>query len=195
MFGAYEKNQKELIIEKDRSWASEIYLLNKILGKDPKILSPVRSIPEIIASFMIISEKIGATSKIEDEIRLSNRESNPWTLSRVIWEKYVYPNWVNFKVGYEERPECFFLIDYNDLVSRPQDTMDDVFEYLGVPQIEISTENLKNKSPENDAVYGMPGLHFIRPNLKRTSPPAKEILGEDCYDFWNEKKLDFWVRG
>jgi hypothetical protein len=68
-------------------------VLRRILGTDPQIIAPVRSIPEIIASFMLISQKIGAKSKIEDEVALANRESNPWTLSRVIWERYIYANY------------------------------------------------------------------------------------------------------
>jgi len=38
----------------------------------------------------------------------------------------------------------------------------------------------------------MPGLHYIRPELKRVSPPAEEILGEECFEFWQSKTLEFW---
>jgi hypothetical protein len=51
---------------------------------------------------------------------------------------------------------------------------------------------LVNPNKENDAVYGMPGLHDVKPELKRTSPPAWEVLGDECYDFWRNQKLEFW---
>ena len=195
LFGAYENVTKPVIIEKDRGWSGEVAVLQKILGEKPKIVSPVRSIPEIIASFMLISEKIGAKSKIEDEVRLANRESNPWTLSRVIWEKYVYSSYQPFKAAYEANPECFFLIEYDDLVADSQGTIDLLCEYLGVAPITLEKTNLKNPNPENDAVYGMPGLHYIRPELKRVSPPAREVLGEECFDFWASQNLEFWRNG
>jgi hypothetical protein len=195
LLGAYDGIEKKVIVEKDRGWSGEVATLKKILGEDPKIISPVRSIPEIIASFMLISEKIGAKSKIEDEVALANRESNAWTLSRVIWERYVYANYRVFKAGYEANPECFLLIEYDDLVENSQGIVDLLCEYLGVASITLEKTNLKNPNPENDEVYGMPGLHYIRPELKRVSPPAIEVLGKECFEFWSQKQLEFWRGG
>jgi sulfotransferase len=195
LLGAYENVDKTVIIEKDRGWAGEVAVLRKILGTDPQIIAPVRSIPEIIASFILISQKIGAKSKIEDELAIANRESNPWTLSRVIWEKYIYSNWKLFKAAYEAHPECFLLVEYDDLVSNPNRTMKLVYTYLDVSHWAPSKSNLENPHPENDSVYGMKGLHDIRPTLERTSPPAEKILGVDCFNFWQSKKLEFWRDG
>jgi hypothetical protein len=68
-----------------------------------------------------------------------------------------------------------------------------VYTYLDVPHWAPSKSNLENPNPENDTVYGMPGLHFIRPELKRVSPPTEEILGKDCFEFWSSKNLEFWL--
>ena len=192
LYGAYENVDKEVVIEKDRGWAKNVQLVKKLTGQDPQILSPVRPIPEIIASFITISQKIGKQSKIEDELKQLNRESNPWTLSRIIWEKYVYSSWNGFKTGYESNPECFLLLKYDDIVSKPKETMGLICTYLDVEPWAPSTTGLKNPNPENDAVYGMPGLHDVKPELKRTSPPAWEILGDECYEFWANKNLEFW---
>jgi sulfotransferase len=192
LFGAYENIDKTVIIEKDRGWAGEIPVLKRILGEDPRVIAPVRSIPEIIASFMLISKKIGAKSKIEDEVALANRESNTWTLSRVIYEKYIYANYKVFKAAYEAYPECFLLVEYENLVKKPKEVMSLICIYLDVTPWTPTTTSLKNPNPENDVVYGMKGLHDIRPTLERTSPPAWEVLGEKCYEFWCSKNLEFW---
>lgn len=190
--GAYEGVDKPLILEKNRGWSESIDLLRDVLGCEPKILAPVRDIPEIIASFILISRKVGPNSKIEDELALLGRESNSWTLSRVIWEKYVYANWKVFKTGYEHSPENFHLVDYNRLVTEPQKVLREVYSFLDLSYQEPETDNLTNSNPENDAVYGLPGLHYIRPQLQRTSPSAEEVLGQDCYEFWQSKNLEFW---
>jgi sulfotransferase len=193
LYGAYERISKEVVVEKDRGWAGNVALIRKLTGCEPKILSPVRPIPEIISSFILLSNKIGATSKIEDEVRLTGRESNPWTLSRVIWEKYVYADWQTFKTGYEQDPDCFLLLDYENIVTKPRETMNTICIYLDIPPWSPTTTGLVNPEPENDAVYGMPGLHTVKSELKRTSPPAWEVLGEECYSFWVKRKLEFWL--
>jgi sulfotransferase len=195
LHGAYEHIAEEIVVEKDRGWAGDVALIRKITGCEPQILSPVRSIPEIIASFMLISRKIGKQSKIEDEVRLANRESNAWTLSRVIWERYIYTSWKVFKAGYETNPECFLLLEYDDIVNKPKKTMGLICTYLDVSPHAPSTTGLKNPNPENDSVYGMPGLHDVKSELKRTSPPAWEVLGDECYEFWASKNLEFWRDG
>ena len=192
LYGAYEHVTEEVVVEKDRGWAADISLIRRLTGEEPRIISPVRPIPEIIASFVLLSRKIGANSKIEDEIRLANRQSNAWSLSRVIWEKYIYSSWRTFRAGYEAHPECFLLLDYDEIVSEPKKTMALLTTYLDVAPWAPSTTNLKNPNPENDRVYGMPGLHDVKPELKRTSPPAWEVLGDECYDFWRSQKLEFW---
>ena len=193
--GAYEHVAEEVVVEKDRGWAGDVALIRKLTGCDPRILSPVRSIPEIIASFIIISRKIGTTSKIEDELRLAGRESNVWTLSRIIWEKYIYASYKVFKAGYEQDPDCFLLLDYDNIVNKPEETMGTICKYLGVKPLKPATTGLVNPNPENDAVYGMPGLHTVKSELRRTSPPAWEILGDECYSWWEDRKLEFWKRG
>ena len=193
LLGAYEHVAEDIVVEKDRGWAGDVSLIRRLTGSDPKILSPVRPIPEIIASFMLISKKIGKQSKIEDEVRLANRESNAWSLSRVIWEKYIYSSYRTFKAGYEQDPDCFLLLEYEDIVTRPEETIGVISEFLHIPHFVPATTNLVNPNEENDAVYGMPGLHTVKPTLKRTSPPAEEILGTECCEFWRSQKLEFWV--
>ena len=195
LFGAYEAIREEIVIEKDRGWANDVELLRRLTGSNPKILSPVRPIPEIIASFMLVSQGIGKQSKIENELRLAGRESNPWTLSRIIWEKYVYASWRMFKAGYEANPDCFLLLEYGDIVTKPKETVGAICEYLRVEPLVPTTTGLVNPNPENDMVYGLKGLHDVKPVLKKTSPPAWEILGDECYELWHSRKLEFWECG
>lgn len=195
LLGAYEHVTEEVVVEKDRGWAADVALIRKLTNCEPRVLSPVRPIPEIIASFILLSKKIGATSKIEDEVRLAGRQSNPWSLSRIIWERYIYANWKVFKAGYEQDPDCFLLLEYEDIVTKPRETMALICTYLDVEPWVPATTGLVNPNPENDAVYGMPGLHTVKPVLQRTSPPAWEVLGEECFEFWQSQKLEFWKAG
>lgn len=190
--GAYENCDGKTVIDKNRSWPKHIDLIEKTLRTRPKIIATVRSLPDILSSFTLIANKIGPNSKILTEITQSKREINPWSLTRVLWEKYIYETWRDFKSGYENFPDCFHLIEYDDLVSDPQKTLKKTYEFIGVDPIQTQTGDLSNPNPEKDSVYGLPGLHFVRPDLKRTSPPAIEVLGESCHNFWKKQELEFW---
>lgn len=193
MNGAYEHvDDDKIVVEKDRGWAKNISKLSNIIKYKPKIIATVRPVEEIISSFILLSKKIGRKSKIDDEVRLLNRDVNNCNRSRIIWEKYVYDSWKTFKTGYEYDPSCFLLLNYDDIVCNPQQVIDDVSVFLRVESFKVNTTELCNPRPENDEVYGLPGLHDIRNELKRTSPPAIEVLGENLYNDWNKKKLNFW---
>lgn len=192
LYGSYEHVVKEMVLEKDRGWAQDTELLQHVLKVKPKMLATVRPIPDIISSFIVLSRRIGTKSKLEDELRETGRSSNSWTLSRIVWEKYIYSNWRAFKTGYEKNPEFFLLVNYDNLVDKPDKTMEEVCSYLGVDYCKPKAKGLVNPNPENDAIYGMPGLHEVRADLRKTSLPAQEVLGEDCYQFWKDLDLEFW---
>ena len=190
--GAYESYPQSIIVEKDRGWAKDVSITAKVIGETPKIIAPVRSLPDIIASFVLVARKAGISSKIYEEVITAGREINSWSLSRIIWEKYVYHSWRDMKASYEAHPECFHLVEYDGLLGNTGAVMGDIYNFIGVNPISTETKNLINPHPENDTVYGLKGLHDVRSELKRTSPPAWEILGDSCYSFWCEKNLEFW---
>ena len=194
LYGAYQHiDETKVIVEKDRGWSGNISKLTTIIQEKPKIIATVRPVEEIITSFILLSKKIGRTSKIDDEVRALNRDVNNTNRTRIIWEKYIYANWKTFKIGYEYDPSCFLLLNYDDIVSEPQATINKISEFLNVDTFDVQTGNLFNPRPENDSVYGLPGLHHVREELKRTSPSAQDVLGEELYNFWNEKNLNFWL--
>ena len=193
MTGAYQHVEADkIVVEKDRGWATDISKLSKIIQDKPKIIATVRPVEEIISSFILLSKKIGRKSKIDDEVRSLNRDMDNCNRARIIWEKYIYPSWKTFKIGYEYDPSCFLLLNYEDTTSNPQEVINKISSFLEVDNFEVKTSGLYNPRPENDEVYGLPGLHHVRGELKRTSPPAVEVLGEELCNIWRNKQLSFW---
>ena len=193
MTGAYQHVEEDkIVVEKDRGWAGNISKLSKLIQDKPKIIATVRPVEEIITSFILLSKKIGRKSKIDDEVRALNRDMDNTNRARIIWEKYVYANWKTFKIGYEYDPSCFLLLNYEDITSHPQHVIDKISSFLEVDSFKVKTSGLYNPRPENDEVYGLPGLHQVREELKRTSPPAEEVLGKELCETWRQKRLNFW---
>ena len=54
LYGAYEHVTEEVVVEKDRGWAANVDLIRHLTNEEPRIISPVRPIPEIIASLPFI---------------------------------------------------------------------------------------------------------------------------------------------
>lgn len=195
LLGAYsDVDEGKIIVEKDRGWASNLPRLRRLLGSDPKIIATVRPVTEIISSFILLSDKLGGKGKI-DEIALERGKPGDNRMrARIIWDQYIYPNWRTLKAGWECDPDCFLLLSYDDIVSRPQETMGRICTYLHIEPFGIETQGLSNPNPENDAVYGLPGLHDVRTKLERASPSATEVLGEELYERWMSRDLDFWTK-
>lgn len=191
--GHYRNIPKHTVLDKSRLWSKYVPLLEKTLKEKPKVIATVRPVTEIITSFMVLANKIGPHSQVHETVRQEGRQINEWSLSRVIWERYIYADWRSLKIGLENRPENFLVIDYDDIVTIPHETMNCISEFLGVPTIDFSTKDLSNPVPENDSIYGMPGLHTVRPTLNKVSKKPVDVLGRDCCGFWEDKHLDFWT--
>jgi hypothetical protein len=84
------------------------------------------------------------------------------------------------------------LLTYDEITTQSQQTIDKISSFLEVDSFDVKTTGLYNPRPENDAVYGLPGLHDVRKELKRTSPPAEEVLGQELYQTWSDRRLNFW---
>ena len=189
----YDHVAEPYVLEKDRGWANDCPLLETLLGEPPRIVATTRRVSETIASFCLIADRVGPSNKIDEEVRDAGREVSSWTRSRIIWEKYLYTNWRTFKAGYESHPDCFLLVDYEDIVNDPKRTVNLIHTYFDLGCSGVRPTKLVNPSPENDAVYGIPGLHDVRPTLERTSPPPEEVLGAEVCAYWDKQKLEFWA--
>ena len=97
-----------------------------------------------------------------------------------------------FKSGFDNYPDRFLLINYEEIVLHPQKTMDRVCSFLEQPKYKVNFENIVDHMPEQGRIDGVPGLHAVHSSLKRHSPQAVEVLGQDCYDYWTKQNLEFW---
>lgn len=190
--GHYQHIKKHTVLDKSRMWSGHIPLLVRSFGEKPKVIATVRPVTEIITSFMTLANGIGPNSQVHESVRKEGRDINEWSMSRIIWERYIYKDWRRLKVGLENFPECFLLIDYSNIVAEPHKTVGRISNFLGVPMVDFDTDHLSNPVPEKDAIYGMPGLHTVRPTLEKVSEKPEKVLGTDCYEFWVNKKLEFW---
>jgi sulfotransferase len=80
----------------------------------------------------------------------------------------------------EGKQRFMHFIEYSDLMTRPKETMQAIYDYLEEPYFEHDFENIENIHREDDArIYGLADMHEVRGRLGKTSPDPASVLSED----------------
>jgi sulfotransferase len=98
----------------------------------------------------------------------------------------------------EGREKQVHLIEYDDLINQPEETMKKIYDFLGEEYFQHNFESIENIHRENDQmVYGLPDMHDVRSTLSKVSAKPEEVLSEatlaKCVgaEFWRTLTRDF----
>ncbi len=86
---------------------------------------------------------------------------------------------------FSEYKDCFHLVEFDSLITNTQDTLDKVYDYLGIERFTHDLNNIKALEEEGD--YGLTGLHTLKSKLdsknsrKDTEDAFKEFAD---WEFW-----------
>ena len=201
MDGYYSDIDAEVIVDKSRGWMTGPDIFGALELDDPKIVLTVRSFDEIITSFLKVIDK---SLKSADGTRLNfvdkalAMQDLPMTDENRI-KHMISGNGVVGRASDGLRramevlnPEHYMIVEYNDLVSNNQQTMDKIFEFYGVESIEINSNEVE-AYPENDyQVYGVEGLHDIRSKVENTADDPKDWIPQELLEEIQSGKFEFW---
>jgi sulfotransferase len=83
------------------------------------------------------------------------------------------------------------FVDYNDLISDPEETLQKIYEFLEEEPYEHDFSNILNKHEESDLnTYGLADMHKVRKELKKTSANPKDVLPPSILGRY--KQMEFW---
>ena len=178
MVGAkYAPHAGKVVIDKSRGWPTPVVMdtMEKVLGAKPRIIATVRPIAECVASFVRLIDP-------DDVVEFCK--------SHYVMQ-HMRDSYDALKAGYAAAPENFLFVEYDGMMEDPARQLRRVYEFLGLPHFAHSFDNIVNPSPERDEeVWGIPGLHSIRPALRKTALPPLEVLGPKLCQFY--QKGQFW---
>lgn len=196
--------EKPVIIDKNRSWVNRPHYISGYFGIEPKIICPVRSIEEILTSFISMHKRNpyevnGKINFIDDMLVRTNTpltdENRCMFLGSdngILGQSYNALK----QLVVEGRESILCFIEYDDLIQKPQETMQKIYDFLDEEPFEHDFEKLENQNQENDAaIYGIEDMHSVRKKLEKTSPSPDKILPESILnqcqglEFWRELKL------
>jgi sulfotransferase len=195
----YSDRQEPVIFDKNRSWTIRMEYIPGYFDITPKVLCPVRDISEILTSFisMIRRNPYQVDGKINFIDEMLIKSNIPLTDDNRC-EFLASPNGILGqsvqglqKALMEGYDNSIHLIEYKDLVNKPKETMEKIYEFLGEEPFDHTFDNLQNINRENDGkIYGFADMHEVRPELKSTSTNPEEVLSEEILE--KCRGTEFW---
>jgi sulfotransferase len=163
----YYKNrlnqEHKVVLDKCRAWVSpsNIELLKQYIEPNVKIIVLERSLTDILKSFMKLYQKNNwSEEKINETLKaLLEPNADPIMTS--------YEAIQQAKQNIEKYRENLLFIQYEDLVNKPEETIQSIYTFCGWPAYAHQfTDIIKNpENKENDEFYQLKDFHHIRPTL------------------------------
>lgn len=169
----YSDIDKPVIFDKNRSWPLYINYIENYIGQSAKIICTMRGMKEVLLSFLKIIHKNfdGIKFNPYDEQVILNQmdltDTNRCNMilrnhSNVV-ESIENVRWA-FNNGLGDR---LLLIDYNKLVSEPESSLRDVYDFLGEQYYPHDFINIENNNIIDDGIYNLTGLHDVRQRVEK----------------------------
>jgi len=196
----YLDRTESIILDKSREWAIQEYfnVLLRNMNEDPKVVLTVRNVTDILASFIyMIYQNPQSPSFIDQEIQARQEFNFYRPIDDIRCDHLMRPKGLIDNALYgiafaelEENKEYFYIIEYEDLINNTKQTIDGVYEFLELESYDHDFTNIVNLAPEDDRVYGLRGLHDVRPKISRREINKEEILSP--YVLNKYSGLEFW---
>jgi len=180
MTGYYHNCAYPNVIDNNRGWTAYIELLEMVLGEQVKLLVPVRSPREILASLELRWRHTVQTHHFEggDFFKMQTVAGRCAYWSQADQVFGLAYNRIKDVIarGYRDR---LFFVDYDTFTVTPLVVVQHIYEFLELPlyaehnpDLVVVTEDI------NDRAHAFNNLHAIRPKIKPRQSCWEEVLGE-----------------
>ena len=198
--GYYSDTDRPNVIDKSRSWAIQEHfnVLKRNLPYEPKIILTVRTITDILASFIsLVNKNPGSPSFMDLEIQARQdfhfyRPVNDIRCDHLMRPKGLVDDSL-YGIAFamlEENRNNFHLVEYEDLLHNPNRTLDGIYKFLELPRFEHDLDNIAQELKEDDKVFGLEGMHDVRPSLSPRKINTEKILSP--YVLNKYSNMEFW---
>lgn len=172
---------KPFIVDKSRGWNMYMDVLKKIYNK-PKIICMVRHPFGILGSMEkayrknphINKQAVNTVNWAEMRGTTVNKRIDGWLDSQPVGLALdrlydaILRGWTN--------AEDILFVRFEDLTTKPEETMKKIHWYLEIPDYDYDFKNIKQVTEENDDLYGIYGDHKIRSEIKPVEDDYVQIL-------------------
>jgi sulfotransferase len=189
----YFNTPQNIIIDKSRGWVNQIQHIKDYITSEPKIICPVRSIHDILSSFLNLIYNSKTTSfidqnLIQNNIEISNDNRCEYLMSP---QGIIGQSYYALQQAVKKNNEKYLLfVEYDDLVKNPQQELNRIYEFLELPLYSHNFENIIPKVNENDTVYHLENMHTVRSKVEKVHRDNSKYLSEYIMNKYNH--MEFW---
>jgi hypothetical protein len=194
----YSHKKEKYIIDKNFSWLDgHPYVILKNHLKNPiRVICPVRDVLGILASWNRLCEK-DPNNNHDKEIRKNYKDKRPMADRRAEFfmtlgdEKNGILNGIeNLKrILYPEFKDNILLVDYDDLTQDTLNTIDQIYNFLGIEKFDHDFNNISNPNLHKDT-WGIKDHHKVKPTIQREEDDYSKIFSKDTIKKYSG--LEFW---
>lgn len=194
----YEDVEKPIIIDRQKDWGmpENLNLIKKYITNEPKIIITVRDILEILASFISLNSDLLKADVVTNNAFSNMYRSNEDCICEYLMQMGSVIDRSLVSVASAVHPdnkENFHIVEYNDLVLNPQETMSGIYKFLDLPDYQHDFNNIEKLEVDDDVRIGYPeNFHKIRSSL---SMPSTSIDVLSDYIKHKYSNMEFWRDG
>ncbi|OUS72651.1 sulfotransferase family protein [Pseudoalteromonas sp. A601] len=187
--GYYQEVEKPVVFDTNRLWTAKLNVLNTLFGNDFKVICLVRNPAWVMDSF----ERIYRKNSLEfSRIYSAATRQNVYTRCEHIASNLgpFGSAWAALKEGfYGEFSEQLLLLDYDLLVTKPENSLALIYQFLGLPGYQHDFENVSYNASEFDKNLGAEGLHAVKQKVEFTG--RKTVLPPELFKKYSD--MAFWL--
>jgi len=191
----YKEVEKPVVIDREKMWGTphNLNIIKRYITPTPKIIFTVRDILEIIASFVKMDAQYLKNDSYNVGYYMANYRSPKDLISEhlMAFNEDIDKGLLSLASAfYPENAGIFHIVEYNDLVFNPDETMNKIYDFLKMPHYQHNFNKIVKIEKDNDEVIGLPkNLHDIRKSLSQSSTNL-DILS--YYIKHKYSNMEFW---
>ena len=190
----YFKVEKPIIIDHNRAWSNNIERLRTYITPNPKIICPVRDISEILTSFITMihrnSDEVSFIDQtlidkgftVDDDNRCQYLMSDDGIVEQALWAQS--------QAFIRNETKHLLMVEYNDIVNTPQETMDRIYNFLEIDGYKHDFNNVKNNHRESEKQWNLKDMHHVRNKVQKISKKPEDVLSPFILNKYS--KLEYW---
>lgn len=184
---AFYANECRTVFDKHRGWPQHIDAIKQFVNPSPKIIATIRPISEIVASYLVLIEK-DENNFVDNHLKqLGCAKPTNEDRATLLWQFYLKTPYDSLLHGLKTHPEAIMLIDYEDIVFRPHQTLRDIYSFCNLPPFRHTTHKLSiTCHEERDQRWGLKNLHTIRDTLEYRSVPPTDLLPQVAIEYFSQ---------
>ncbi len=177
LYGWYAHCEKPVVVDKNRAWLHCIELLLE-LDPEAKILVSIRDLTQVYGSIEHQHQKtilLDFTDHLADFDRLG-RADQLFATDKAIGAP------LSSIQAVQDLPQAvkdrIFFVRFEDLIAQPVETMESIYQWLGLAAHRIDPKSLKVRPHESDSHFRKKYLHLQQSEIKAVRlhgiPPASQ---------------------